>query len=48
LTDAVRFALHGLGTRFRVVRMKAGVLDLSSRGDIAGVAGRLAGVEVRL
>ena len=48
LTDAVRFALHGLGTRFRVVRMTAGVLDLSSRGDIAGVAGRLAGVEVQL
>ena len=48
LTDAVRLAAHDAGTRFRVVRMKAGVLDLSSRGDIAGVAGRLAGVEVRL
>jgi glucose-1-phosphate thymidylyltransferase len=48
LTDAVRLARHEMGTRFRVVRMKAGVLDLSSRGDIAGVTGRLAGVEVRL
>jgi glucose-1-phosphate thymidylyltransferase len=48
LTDAVRLARRESGTRFRVVRMKAGVLDLSSRGDIAGVAGRLAGVEVRL
>ena len=48
LTDAVRHAAHEAGTRFRVVRMKAGVLDLSSRGDIAGVASRLANVEVRL
>ena len=48
LTDAVRLALREAGTRFRVVRMKAGVLDLSSRGDIAGVADRLSGVEVRL
>jgi glucose-1-phosphate thymidylyltransferase len=48
VTDAVRLAIHELGTRFRVVRMKAGVLDLSSRGDIAAVAGRLAAVEVRL
>ncbi len=48
LHDAVRLARHETGTRFRVVRMKAGVLDLSSRGDIAGVSSRLAGVEVRL
>jgi glucose-1-phosphate thymidylyltransferase len=48
LTDAVRLARHDAGTRFRVVRMNAGVLDLSSRGDIASVAGRLANVEVRL
>jgi glucose-1-phosphate thymidylyltransferase len=48
LTDAVRLARREAGTSFRVIRMKAGVLDLSSRGDIAGVAGRLAGVEVRL
>jgi dTDP-glucose pyrophosphorylase len=48
LTDAVRLAMQEAGTRFRVVRMDAGVLDLSSRGDIAGVASRLAGIEVRL
>ena len=48
LTDAVRLARQEAGTRFRVVRMKAGVLDLSSRGDIASVASRLANVEVRL
>lgn len=48
LTDAVRLAIHEAGTRLRVVRMSAGVLDLSSRGDIAAVAGRLARVEVRL
>jgi glucose-1-phosphate thymidylyltransferase len=48
LTDAVRLARQEAGTRFRVVRMNAGVLDLSSRGDIASVAGRLARVEVRL
>jgi dTDP-glucose pyrophosphorylase len=48
LTDAVRLARHETGTHFRVIRMKAGVLDLSSRGDIASVADRLSGVEVRL
>jgi dTDP-glucose pyrophosphorylase len=48
LPDAVRLAQRDAGTRFRVVRMKAGVLDLSSRGDIASVAGRLAGVRVRV
>jgi glucose-1-phosphate thymidylyltransferase len=48
LTDAVTLARRETGTRFRVIRMKAGVLDLSSRGDIAGVSSRLAGVEVRL
>jgi glucose-1-phosphate thymidylyltransferase len=48
LTDAVRLAMREAGTLFRVVRMAAGVLDLSSRGDIASVAGRLAGTEVRL
>ena len=48
LTDAVRLAMHEAGTPFRVVRMAAGVLDLSSRGDIASVAGRLAGTEVLL
>ena len=48
LPDAVRLAQREAGTVFRVVRMRAGVLDLSSRGDISAVADRLAGVEVRL
>jgi dTDP-glucose pyrophosphorylase len=48
LPAAVRLAQREAGTRFRVVRMKAGVLDLSSRGDIASVADRLAGVRVRV
>jgi dTDP-glucose pyrophosphorylase len=48
LQDAVRYAVKHLGTRFRVLHIEAGVLDLSVRGDIAEVARRLAGVEVRL
>ncbi|MCX6551714.1 MAG: nucleotidyltransferase family protein [Acidobacteria bacterium] len=48
LPDAVRLAQRDFGTTFRVVRMRAGVLDLSSRGDIARVATLLAGVLVRL
>ena len=46
--DAVRLAQREAGTAFRVVTMRAGVLDLSSRGDIAAVAARLSGIEVRL
>jgi glucose-1-phosphate thymidylyltransferase len=48
LPDAVRLAQREHKTTFRVVRMRAGVLDLSSRGDIATVADRLAGVQVRV
>ncbi len=48
LQDAVRYAMQHLGTRFRVVPVEAGVLDLSSRGDVASVAEYLAGVEARL
>jgi hypothetical protein len=48
LPDAVRLARDTMGVRFSVVKMRAGVLDLSSRGDIAGVAAFLAGVQVRL
>ncbi len=47
LADAVRQAMRA-GERFAVVRVAAGVLDLSYRGDIPSVARRLAGVEVRL
>ena len=48
LQDAVRVAMRELGSRFRVVPVAAGVLDLSRRGDVAEVTRRLAGVEVRL
>lgn len=48
LQDAVRYAMRALGTRFKVVPVEAGVLDLSSRGDIAAVAAHLAGIEPRL
>jgi len=48
LQDAVRYAIRRLGVRFQVVPVAAGVLDLSRREDIAAVAARLEGVEVRL
>jgi glucose-1-phosphate thymidylyltransferase len=48
LQDAVRIARDDLGLRFTVVPFAGGVLDLSTRGDIASVAARLRDVEVRL
>jgi dTDP-glucose pyrophosphorylase len=48
LTDAVRFAMVELGERFAVIPAAAGVLDLSVRTDIPGVARRLQGTDVRL
>lgn len=47
LQDAVTIAMRELGVRFRVVRRREGVLDLSSRGDVAAVAARLAGLVAR-
>ena len=47
LTDAVQYAIDH-GSSFDVIWCKAPVLDLSSRGDIAPVASRLAGKEVNL
>jgi glucose-1-phosphate thymidylyltransferase len=47
IQSAVMIAIHQLGERFRVLPMRAGVLDLSSRGDVALVAARLAGVVPR-
>jgi len=47
IQDAVTIAMHELGERFRVVRMRAGVLDMSSRADVAFVASQLAGVDPR-
>lgn len=48
IPDAVRHAMDVLGERFRAVTVRAAVLDLSSRQDIAPVAARLAGTKVRL
>jgi dTDP-glucose pyrophosphorylase len=48
LPDAVQYAIDVLGERFRVVPVRAAVLDLSSRQDVAPVAARLAGTKVRL
>jgi dTDP-glucose pyrophosphorylase len=48
LTDAVRFSMASLGERYIALPFRAPVLDLSRRTDIASVAARLAGTEVRL
>jgi dTDP-glucose pyrophosphorylase len=48
LPSAVQYAIEQLGIRFRVLTFRDGVLDLSSRSDIAAVAERLRGVEIRL
>jgi hypothetical protein len=43
----VTLAIREMGERFRVIPMRAGVLDLSSRADVAFVAAQLAGIEPR-
>ena len=48
LPEAVQLGLSSLGLRFKAIPFRTGVLDLSHRSDIAQVARRLAGVEVRL
>lgn len=48
LPDAVQFAIARLGERFKVLRFDRGVLDISSRADVAGVAERLRSVKVSL
>jgi dTDP-glucose pyrophosphorylase len=48
LPDAVQYAMDELGETFRVVRVRAPVLDMTSRKDVAAVAQRLSGVEIRL
>jgi len=48
LPDAVQYAIDRLGHRFRVVGVRAPVLDLTSRRDIAAVEAKLAGIEVHL
>jgi dTDP-glucose pyrophosphorylase len=48
LPEAVQLGLSSLGLRFKAIPFRTGVLDLSHRSDIAQVARRLAGVEVKL
>jgi glucose-1-phosphate thymidylyltransferase len=47
LQDAVTIAMRDLGQTFRVIRERAGVLDLSHRADVAIVKARLAGIAPR-
>lgn len=48
IPDAVQYAMDHLDELFSVVKIRAGVLDMTGRRDIAAVAERLADVEVRL
>jgi glucose-1-phosphate thymidylyltransferase len=48
LVSAVQYAIDVMGERFRVEVIRAPVLDLTTRGDVATVAAKLAGMEVRL
>jgi dTDP-glucose pyrophosphorylase len=48
LPQAVHWAMDNQGMRFRVVKVDAPVLDLSTRADIGRVAQHLRGVEVNL
>lgn len=48
VTDAVQYCVDVLRVPFRVVRVAAPVLDMSSRGDIAAVGEKLKGTEVVL
>jgi glucose-1-phosphate thymidylyltransferase len=47
LPNAVQWAIEHLGMRIRAVPVRAGVLDLSQRGDITSVAARLRGTTAR-
>jgi len=46
IPDAVAHAVDRLGVPFRVVKVKAAVLDLTARADVAAVAAALENVEV--
>jgi dTDP-glucose pyrophosphorylase len=48
LPAAVQLAIDALGMRFHTFPAEESVLDLSSRGDIPGVASRLRGMSVQL
>ncbi len=41
LTDAIQYSMDALGEHYRALIFRSPVLDLSSRSDIAAVAGRL-------
>ena len=47
LPQAVAFGIRQMSLRFRAVPCGEGVLDLSTRGDVAAVAQRLRGIEAR-
>jgi hypothetical protein len=42
----VQYALEVLGEPFRVLKVRAPVLDMTSRGDVASMTEKLAGVKV--
>ena len=48
LPQAIHLAIDQHGMRFKVVKVEAAVLDLSSRADIASVAEKLSAVAVQL
>ncbi len=48
LTDAVQYTIDKMGEKYQVVPVSAGVLDMSSREDIAPVIERLKGIKVVL
>ncbi|MHC4294067.1 MAG: nucleotidyltransferase family protein [Planctomycetota bacterium] len=48
IPDAVQYSIDQLGCSYRVLTFHAPVLDLSSRNDVAAVADKLAGTEVKL
>ncbi|MGO8747722.1 MAG: sugar phosphate nucleotidyltransferase [Thermoguttaceae bacterium] len=48
ITDAVQYAIDVLGEALDVVKVRAAVLDMTSRKDVATIAPKLAGIEVRL
>jgi glucose-1-phosphate thymidylyltransferase len=48
LPRAVQLAIDTMGMRFTVVRIALPVLDMSTRGDVAGVHERLKAINVRL
>jgi dTDP-glucose pyrophosphorylase len=48
VTDAAQHVIDVIGKPCRTLKFDLPVLDMSSRGDVTAVAGRLAGVTVRL